>query len=421
MVKKLVLALLCFATYAVTAQNATVSPYSLFGVGDLRTVRTVDNQSMGGLGMYTDSIHIHLNNPAALGKLALTSYSAAVAHKEIRLETYDEQQNSSVSTLEYIAVALPIRFQQMGVGFGLKPYSAMGYSLINETVNSEGAEVSTQYNGEGGLNQVFFSAGFRVMPNLHVGATVNYFFGNLEKSRFQVVEDVIFGTVDQRRSNVSGFDFNYGLTYTPKFGKYTMFSSLRVNTQANLTSDNEQQIGTLLPETGQNIEIFDVNLDERNLRHTFIKIPTTTTIGLGFGEDKHWFMGAEYSFQKYSEFTNPFLRENNTEYEDASSYAFGGYWVPDYTSIDSFFDRVTYRAGVRLDNTGLIVNDKAIENFGITFGMGIPIGTDFSNLNVGFEVGRKGTTMNELVRESYFKISLGLAFNARWFMKRQIN
>ena len=309
----------------------------------------------------------------------------------------------------------------MGVSFGLKPYSAMGYSLINETVNSDGAEVSTQYNGEGGLNQVFFSAGFRVIPDLHVGATVNYFFGNLEKSRFQVVEDVIFGTVDQRRSNVSGFDFNYGLTYTPSFGKYTLFTSLRVNTQANLTSDNEQQIGTLLPESGRNIEIFDVDLDELNLRHTFIKIPTTTTVGLGFGQDKNWFVGAEYSFQKYSEFINTFLQENNTDYEDASSYALGGYWVPDYTSINSFFDRVTYRAGVRLDKTGLIVNDKSIENFGITFGMGIPIGNDFSNLNLGFEVGRRGTTMNELVRESYFKISLGLAFNARWFAKRQIN
>ncbi|MGB5653252.1 MAG: hypothetical protein WBM56_05410, partial [Robiginitalea sp.] len=389
MVKKLVLAILFFATYAVSAQNATVSPYSLFGVGELRSVRTVENQSMGGLGMYTDSIHIHLNNPASLGKLALTSYTAAISHKEIRLETSDEQQNSSVSTLEYIAVALPIRFQQMGAAFGIKPYSEMGYSLINETVNDDGAEVSTQYNGDGGLNQVFFSTGFRVRRDLHIGATVNYFFGNLEKSRFQVVEDVLFGTVDQRRSNVSGFDFNYGLTYTPQFGKNTLFTSVRINTQANLTSDNEQQIGTLLPETGQNIEIFDVNLDEDNLRHTFIKIPTTTTLGLGYGEDKHWFVGAEYSFQKYSEFVNTFMQENNTEYEDASSYALGGYWVPDYSAIDSFFNRVTYRAGVRLDNTGLIVNEKSIENFGITFGMGIPIGADFSNLNLGFEVGRR--------------------------------
>lgn len=421
MVKKFVLAFLCFATYAVSAQNGSVSPYSLFGVGELRTVRTIDNQSMGGLGMYTDSIHIHLNNPAALGKLALTSFSAAVSHKELRLETNAEKQTSSVSTLEYLAVALPVRFQRAGFGFGLKPYSALGYSLLNETTDSQCNQVTTTYTGDGGLNQVYLSTGFRLMQHLHVGATVNYYFGNLEKSRLQETENVIFGTVDQRRSDVDGFDFNLGMTYTPKFGKYTLFSSMRVNTQANLVSVNEQQIGSVVAGSLRPIEISDVDLEAENLKNTEIKIPTTTSIGLGFGEDKHWFIGGEYSFQKYSDFINTFLKEDNTEYEDASSYAFGGYFVPDYTSIDSFFDRITYRAGVRLDNTGLIVNDKPIENFGITFGLGIPVGSDFSNLNLGFEVGRRGTQMNNLVRESYFKFSIGLAFNARWFLKRQIN
>ena len=421
MVKKFVLAFLCFATYAVSAQNGSVSPYSLFGVGELRTTRTIDNQSMGGLGMYTDSIHIHLNNPASLGKLALTSFSTAVSHSELRLETNAAKQNSSVSSLEYLAVALPVRFQRAGIGFGLKPYSAMGYSLLNETIDSEGAQVSTSYTGEGGLNQVYLSAGFRLMQDLYVGATVNYYFGKLEKNRLQEIEDVILATVDQRRSDLDGFDFNYGMTYSPKFGKYNLFSSIRVNTQANLVSVNEQQIGSVVSGSLRPIEIFDVDLEKENLKNTEIKIPTTTSIGLGFGEDKHWFIGAEYSFQKYSNFVNTFLKEDNTEYDDASSYALGGYFVPDFSSLDSFLNRITYRAGVRLDNTGLIVNDKPIENFGITFGLGIPVGADFSNLNLGFEIGRKGTQMNDLVRESYFKFSIGLAFNARWFMKRQIN
>jgi hypothetical protein len=423
MVKKFVLAILCFATYAVSAQNGTVSPYSFFGVGDLRDTRTVDNQSMGGLGMYTDSIHIHLNNPASLGKLGLTAFSAAFSHSEIRLETFSEKQNSSVSTLEYLAIAMPIRNQRAGIGFGIKPFSDVGYSLQGESIDDQGAVVTSEFTGEGGLNKVYFSAGFRVLPNLHVGATANLIFGNLQKSRLQITEDVLVATLDRRRSDVSGFDFNYGLTYTPKFGKHTLFTSLRVNTQANITSENEQDIATLVPETGRIIEIYEVDLDELGLRNTDIKIPTTTSIGLGYGQDKRWFVGAEYSFQKYSEFVNTFLEEENTEYEDASSYVLGGYFVPNFASIDSYFERVVYRAGVRLDNTGLVVNDKPLENFGINFGVGLPVGLggDFSNLNVGFELGRRGTTANNLVRESYFKINIGLAFNSRWFMKRQIN
>merc|ERR1712173_299370 len=143
------------------------------------------------------------------------------------------------------------------------------------------------------------------------------------------------------------------------------------------------------------------------LRNTELKIPTTTTLGLGFGEEKKWFMGAEYSFQQFSSFENRFLGQDNVTYQDAKSYALGGHFIPDYTALSGYFKRVTYRAGLRYDVTGLVVNEKEINNFGITFGLGLPLSgtiTDrFSNLNIGFELGRRGTTDANLIEESYFK------------------
>ena len=132
-------------------------------------------------------------------------------------------------------------------------------------------------------------------------------------------------------------------------------------------------------------------------------------------------MGAEYSFQQLSSFTNDFLVVENLVYQDASSYAFGGYFVPDYSPFASILKRITYRAGLRLDKTGMVVNNKEINNFGITFGMGIPLGGNFSNLNLGFELGRRGTTDANLIEESYLKINVGLSLNDKWFIKRKIN
>ena len=388
----------------------------------MRNVRSVENQSMGGLGIYTDSIHLSLSNPAGLGKLGATTYAGALSHKEIRLETFDELQRSSVSNLEYLAIAFPLKSQRAGLAFGIRPYSSLGYDLQDIRSNSEGQDISVQYTGTGGINQVFLSSGIQVMPDLHVGAAVNFHFGSIEVERQQVTEGVAFGTLDERISRINGFDFNYGLTYEPKVSsKHTLFSSLRIHTQTNLTSENSQRIGTYAPLTGNEIETIQVNLDEDFLHFTEIKVPTTYSLGLGYGEDKHWFLGAEYSTQQFSGFKNPFLRSANVEYEDASSIALGGFYLPNYTSIDSYLSRVVYRAGVRLDNTGYVVNGKSLENFGITFGMGLPLGINFSNLNLGFELGRRGTTMNGLVRESYFKVSVGLSFNDKWFLKRQIN
>lgn len=426
MLQRLFFASLFFVIFTAGAQDGTVSPYSSLGVGDLRQVRTVENQSMGGLGIYTDSIHLNLNNPAALGKLGATVYTAGMSHQELRLETFDDAQNSSVSNLNYLAIALPIKLQRAGLAFGIKPYSSVGYNLEQFSSNSEGGEIIRSFTGSGGLNQAFLSFGFAITPELHIGATGNFNFGRVTYRRVQIEEGVVFGTLDERISEINGFDFNYALTYQPRItDKHTLFLSARAETQRNLVSTNEQRIETFVPSNGRTIESINVNLDEDFLRFTEIKVPTTYSLGAGIGEDKHWFVGAEYSMQQFSDFQNVFLQGDNVAFEDASSIAIGGYFIPNYLSLDSYFSRIVYRAGFRLDNTGYIVNDKPLEDFGITFGLGVPLGGDFSslfsNLNLGFELGRRGTTMNSLVRESYFKVNLGLSFNSRWFQKRQIN
>lgn len=413
--------MVCLTATGIFAQRGTVSPYSFFGIGDLRSVGTIENQMMGGLSMYTDSIHVNLRNPAAYGKLRLTTYTLGLSLKEIRLETSDAQQNSNVSNLEYLALAFPAG-RRLGFGFGIMPFSSVGYALFDESVNSNGSNVLNEYLGEGGLDQVFFSTGLELTKNLHLGATINFNFGTLINNRVQSVENVQLGTLDRRESRVSGFDFNYGGTYTPKITeKLTLFSSLTINTQANLVSENKETIGSFSTVNGREIEVFEVDLEAQGRKNTEIKIPTTFTLGLGIGQDKKWFVGAEYSMQELSTFQNEFINYENLAYQDASTLSVGGYYVPNYNSFSSYLKRITYRAGLRYDKTGMIVNDKEINNFGITFGLGLPLGRDFSNINLGFELGRRGTTMNNLVEESYFKVNLGLSFNSLWFQKRKIN
>ena len=79
MIKNFITAFLCLTSVGIYAQNGTVSPYSYFGVGDLKATRTVENQMMGGLSVYADSIHLNLNNPAAYSKLGLTTYTAGLS------------------------------------------------------------------------------------------------------------------------------------------------------------------------------------------------------------------------------------------------------------------------------------------------------------------------------------------------------
>ncbi|TMM59471.1 hypothetical protein FEE95_08625 [Maribacter algarum] len=428
MIKKIVIAIVCFAAIGANAQDGTVSPYSYFGIGDLRAATTIDNQMMGGLGMYADSIHVNLQNPAAYGKLRLTAYSAGISYQQLSLASASVTESNRIVNLDYVALGFNLG-KGMGVGFGIMPYTSVGYNIVSESIanNTDGttSAVSNQYSGTGGLNKVYLSLGYEITKDLSLGVTANFNFGTIDALRTQIIEDVQFGTLDNRTSRINGMDFNYALNYTPTLkDKFKLYSSVRINTQANLSTRNTQEIGSFSRASGANIEIIDVNLEANGLKETGLKIPTRTTLGLGLGEDKKWFLGAEYSFQDLSSFSNDFINVDNLSYQEANTIAVGGFFIPDYTSFESYLKRVTYRAGVRMENTGMVVNNTEINNFGITFGVGLPLASGaggFSNINLGFEIGKRGTTEMMLIEENYFKINIGLSLNDRWFLKRKIN
>ncbi|MCG2461753.1 hypothetical protein K8352_13425 [Flavobacteriaceae bacterium F89] len=424
MIKKYVIAILCCTAFGVHAQNGTISPYSYFGIGDFRNQSSVENQMMGGISVLSDSIHLNFRNPASYSKLALTTYTMSLSNENLFLKTYDQYQSSAFTNLDYLAIGIPLS-KGLGAGFGAMPVSSKGYKVASSGTVPQGelGELKNTFGGTGGISKIFMSVGYDIIPNLGLGITANYNFGNLETQVFQLVENVQYGVFDRRYSRVTGFDFNYGAQYTTTIkDRFTFYSSLDVHTQSNLVSVNRQEVGSYSLSTGQDIEVVNVDLAAKGMDRTAVKIPTTTTLGVGIGQDNRWFLGAEYSFQDMGKLRNDFGDlPDDISYGKAPNFALGGYVIPDYNSFTSYLKRVTYRAGLHITKTGMIINEKEINDFGITFGAGLPLVNSFSNINLGFEVGRQGTTDAGLVEETYFKVSLGLSLNDKWFKKRKIN
>ncbi len=71
----------------------------------------------------------------------------------------------------------------------------------------------------------------------------------------------------------------------------------------------------------------------------------------------------------------------------------------------------------------MVVSNESIDEFGISFGVGLPVGPlgAVSNANIGVELGQRGTTDQNLVQENFINIRLSLSLNARWFSKRKFN
>jgi hypothetical protein len=150
-------------------------------------------------------------------------------------------------------------------------------------------------------------------------------------------------------------------------------------------------------------------------------LPSKTNFGIGIGKPRKWFVGVDCTFLEASRFSNRFVEIDNTTFEDATSLSIGGFFIPKYDSFGNYWKRIVYRTGLRLEQTGLVVNNESIEEFGISFGVGIPVGRFFSNANLAFEWGQRGTTASNLVKETFFNVNISLSLNDRWFEKRKFN
>ncbi|MGH1383773.1 outer membrane protein transport protein [Kordia sp.] len=434
--KFLGLLILLFICQSSIAQQGTTSPYSFLGIGDLKFKGTTENRSMAGMSIYSDSIHINLQNPAAYGNLKFTTYTLGASYSQLRLESSAGTDKGSSTALDYLAVAFPIS-SKMGVGFGIVPFSSVGYNFegIGESGIASAPYKFAQYEGEGGLNSVFVSLGYKITKAFSVGATVNYNFGNIKNQNTEFLGELNdsglffrtlnYGTRSKDESKLSGLSYNLGAYYETKFNdKLSLTTSLTFSPQSDLTSRNTRELSALNV-TGTGGEIISPGqvdqVDLGNRTKTDLVLPTKLSFGAGIGEKNKWFAGAEYTLQNNSDFGNSLTTIENVNYDNGSKIAAGGFYIPKYNSFTSYWERVTYRAGIRYESTGIMVRNEGINDFGMSFGVGLPVARSLSNINLGVEFGKRGTLNSGLIKENYVNFHISLSLNDKWFIKRKYN
>lgn len=434
MFKKLMACAIFVFPLFVKAQQSTGSPYSFYGLGSLKFKGTVENRSMGGISVYSDSIHINLKNPASYAESNLSFYnnearpikfSVAANFSNTKIETLSKSDSYRNFSIDYLALSLPIK--KFGFGFGIIPYSSVGYNLQSKDSNDN---LSYRYRGNGGINRVFMGLGYQLFDELKIGFDVNYNFGNISNTSIAFGyndqgELLQYQSRDDKRSDLGGFSYNFGMLFSKKISKsIDLMASITYTPQSNIDSENKNQFSTITIDQNQ-VELVqtssDVDLQAINLANTKLILPSKISFGTGLGKSRKWFLGFDYTLLKSSKFKNRFIEIENSSFEDASSLSIGGFFIPKYDSFNSYWKRIVFRSGIRFENTGLVVNDQSIDEFGISFGLGLPVGRLFSNFNIGFEWGQRGTTLSGLVKENFYSINLSLSLNERWFEKRKFN
>jgi|TARA_B110000881_G_scaffold218844_1_gene239242 hypothetical protein len=433
MIKKYLIVFLLISSSIVFGQRTTSSPYSFFGIGEEFSSRTIEQASMGGIGVaFNSSQYLNFTNPAAYSDLRFTTYSFGLLSKELTVKTNDASQTVNSTSLSYFALAFPIG-KNAGFSLGMQPLSSVGYSLSNTTLDADGdpTEISI-FSGNGGVNRIYGSFGMKVYKGLSLGIEADFSFGSTENILTNQIANVVLATRYNESSTIRGGNVKLGAQYSKRLKNKLILnfgSTLKFGSDLDV-SGTERFYTLSLSATGA--EIIRDEQDEVAIEGIY-SLPVQTIFGFGIGKLDKWHAGFEYESQKAIKASGFLNRTGNTfKYDASNRISFGGYYTPKATSISSYWDRVTYRAGMRYENTGLLIdgsglgsNFSKVNDFGMSFGLGLPLGRKLSNINLGFEFGKKGTINNNLIQENYFNLRIGLSLNAverqAWFQKRRID
>jgi hypothetical protein len=374
---------------------------------------------MGGIsyGVW-DPTMINTGNPASYSKFdsAAFLFEVGIFANMTSHKTSYQSENSDFATLSYILIGFPVT-KWWRSSLGVLPYSKIGYDV--EISVDEFETIKNDLVGDGGLNSFYWGNGFNISKNFRAGINATYLYGNGSRSSMVYFPDssFIFSSKTEQSTKGSGFIFDYGLQYDIHFKNNQMLTlGLIYSNTWYLHSTRDYIAYSLQGGIDGDVEYLKDTILYEPEEDGYIIIPDKIGFGFVYQEQGRWLVGADFEWQNWEEF-EAFGKKDSLS--NAWRISFGGQFTPKHSSISSLFKRMTYRAGVKYNNSYLSLFGNNINQYGISFGVGFPMKRSQTELDLSFEVGRRGTTNDGLIQENYFNVIFGVSISEHWFHKRK--
>lgn len=432
------IALLCLLVVAglgyINAQNLSRSPYSRYGLGEIEFQGFQNQRAMGRLTQAMGGpFSISIANPASYSSLKYVNYNfGAAAFSSVQRNTNQERISNNAG-LSYLALGLPFKKNSgLGGAFGFLPYSSTGYNESTLAVDSSGIGFNNQFTGTGGINKVFIGTGYDFTPKISFGANAAYLWGQRIDAKTVIFPDTLafLPYKEDVTTYVRGFNFDLGFQFKDTLVKqdtsnnklrpaivHRFGATINMSTNMNISRDyfaRTFNAASVFQSTKDTIAIFTGATES-------FRLPLGFAAGYSIEKINNWLIGIEYRQTKWSSLSNK-LNSNQT-LVDQHSFSLGGYYQPSIyfnRGFSNYIKNIRYMAGIRYELSEVYVNNTQINNFGINFGLSLPVLHPYrrniiSSIDINFEYIQRGTLNNNLIREDYYRIGLGFTLSDQWF------
>lgn len=422
--KYIFLILLIFIGSGIMAQIGVDSPYSRFGIGQIENNNNLARfKAMGGVSTaMSGNRFINPANPASYVAFDSLSFlfNAGLNASSVTYRTTTQTEQGSHATLSYITMGFPVtRIWRSSIG--LMPYSQVGYSIQVPYQNEQIGRYNKAFEGDGGLNQLYIGNAFRIHKNLSAGINISYIFGRSINSILIYSPDSAYfaNTKIENRLQASDFVLDYGLLYRKDLGnKLNLKLGLTYNQEMNLGVKREYLVRSIFGGVNGGVEYTLDTIDYKPSEKGTITLPAGMGFGFAIEKQNSWLVAMDVNWRNWNNFES-FGKSDSLV--NSLNIALGGQFTPNHTSISGYWKRVSYRMGARYEQTYLQLFGQQINEFGISFGLGLPLPRTLTTIDLSAEVGRRGTIQNNLIQETFVNLTVGVSIYERWFEKRRYN
>lgn len=440
--KKNILYIIFFVyAFSSNAQKLTNSPYSRFGLGDTYIAGSVRNYAMGNIGIASDdAFTLNPLNPASYASLKLTTFDVGFFGEQSTLSTQSNDASRYSFGLSNISFGFPSN-KNLSFALGLAPHSVIGYeyeTTHEQVIDGNTETVKKEFNGKGGINSLLLGVATSLFhKKLSIGVNAKYLFGSINHlSKISLVSDDATEVGFGDQTNVNGWAFDLGIQFRDTLMKSknskTPIDTNMTNKQINKIKKKYDRI--LVGSFGLVASLpANVNLEREYFNYisgvVFDTLSTTTDkvsapfklgVGAQLSFPNHWTVALDFTTQNWSDFS--FFDEKNAQFGNEYRIALGGEFIPEiFADRKKYLRKIAYRFGLTYEQSRLTLNSQPITSQSIFLGIGLPVRKVYSRVNIGVELGMRGTTAENLIQEQFVKMRFGFNINERWFIKRVFN
>ena len=417
--------LMAFTMNGAWAQGGTNSPYSQFGIGALSDQSQGMSRGMNGVGYgLRQGNNVNTLNPASYsGVDSLTMlFDMGVSGQFTHYEEGKLKRNASLASFEYVVGSFRA-LKNVGVSFGLLPYSSVGYEYTTSSRDQTLGQLTESFTGSGGLHEVFLGFGWRLMKPLSIGVNAGYLWGSIDRSVLPEADATANSLRKNYSTSVSNYKLDIGAQWIQPIGRFDRLTlGAVVGLGHNLKNDAEMTIVS----TNQLSNSSDTTA--LKLADAF-ELPMSFGVGAAYQHAGKLTVAADFTLDKWGDVKFPTFTGNEYKLQsgllkDRMKMSVGLDWLPNPSQMGGrYLEHVHYRLGAGYATPYYYINGKeGPKELSVSAGFGIPIVNMHNNrsvLNISGQWVR--SSAKDFVTENYFRINIGITFNERWFMKWKVD